>query len=50
VSSAPLFNDHGDVQWLLVTSRDETEQIELKELVKKQAAEIISLRAAQAVK
>jgi PAS domain-containing protein len=49
VSIAPLFNDHGEVQWLLVTSRDETEQIELKELVKKQAAEIISLRATKAV-
>jgi PAS domain S-box-containing protein len=49
VSIAPLFNDHGDVQWLLVTSRDETDHFELKKLVIKQAAEIKYLRATKLV-
>lgn len=49
VSIAPLFNDQGDVQWLLVTSRDETSRIELEKLVKSQAAEIKLLRATQQV-
>jgi PAS domain S-box-containing protein len=47
VSIAPLFNDYKEVQWLLVTSRDATDRINLEELVKSQAAEIKKLRAAQ---
>jgi PAS domain-containing protein len=46
VSIAPLFNDYGEVQWLLVTSRDNTERIRLEKLVKEQAAELKRLRAA----
>lgn len=45
VSIAPLLNDYNEVQWLLVTSRDATDRIELEKKVKSQAAEIKKLRA-----
>lgn len=44
VSIAPLFNDYGEVQWLLVTSRDATSRIKLEELVVKQRLQIAKLR------
>ncbi len=49
VTIAPLFDDYHNVQWLLVTSRDETGRIELEKLVKAQAAEIKKLLSAQAL-
>ncbi len=44
VSISPLFNDHDDVQWLLVTSHDSTRLKDLEELVKNQQAEIDRLK------
>lgn len=47
VSVSPLFNDYGDVQWLLVTSHDSSRLKELEDLVEKQKAEIKSLKLQQ---
>ncbi len=43
VSIAPLFDDFGEVLWLLVTSRDATRQKDLEKLVDEQKLEIDSL-------
>jgi PAS domain S-box-containing protein len=45
VSIAPLRNDYNEVQWLLVTSRDETDRMSLQEKVESQALEIQRLQA-----
>ena len=44
VSIAPLFDDYGDILWLLVTSRDATKQKELEKRVKEQDLEIHTLK------
>lgn len=46
VTIVPLFNDYDDVQWLLVTSQDESKRIELEKLVEAQAAKIKELEDA----
>ena len=44
VAIAPLHDDYGDINWLLVTSRDATKQKELEKRVKLQDAEIEKLK------
>jgi PAS domain S-box-containing protein len=44
VSIAPLFDDFGDILWLLVISRDVTKHKDLEKRVHEQAAEIIKLK------
>lgn len=44
VSIAPLFNDYGDVQWLLVSSHDSSKIKVLEDTVKKQQKEIALLK------
>jgi PAS domain-containing protein len=44
VSIAPLHDDFGNIQWLLVTSRDATRQKDLEQEVAEQKIEIASLR------
>lgn len=45
VSIAPLYDDFGNIQWLLVTSRDATTYKVLEETVAAQQAEIARLEA-----
>lgn len=45
VSIAPLYDDFGNIQWLLVTSRDLTSQKELEKKVLEQEHEIKRLKA-----
>lgn len=42
---APLFDDFGQIQWLLVSSRDATEERSLRETTERQAQEIKALKA-----
>lgn len=44
VAIAPLFDDFGNIQWLLITSRDATKQKDLEKKVILQEKELISLR------
>lgn len=44
VTIAPLHDDFGLIQWLLVTSRDTTKQKDLEKRVTEQQAEITKLR------
>ena len=43
VSIAPLFDDYGQLMWLLVISRDTTSQKELEKLARKQSKRIEQL-------
>ena len=43
VSIAPLFDDYGELVWLLVISRDTTSQKELEKLARKQSKRIEQL-------
>ncbi len=45
VSIAPLNDDHGYIQWLLVTSRDATRTKELEQLVQKQEKQLEVLKS-----
>jgi PAS domain-containing protein len=45
VMIAPLFDDYGQIQWLLVSSRDATEERNLRDINQQQAKEIASLKA-----
>ena len=45
VSIAPLYDDFGNIQWLLVTSRDQTQHKELEKKVLEQNHEIEQLKA-----
>ncbi len=45
VAIAPLNDDHGYIQWLLVTSRDATRTKELEQLVQKQEKQLESLKS-----
>lgn len=44
VSIAPLYDDFGDISWLLVTSRDATRQKDLEKQVLAQGEEITDLK------
>jgi hypothetical protein len=44
VTIAPLFDDFGSIQWLLITSRDTTKQKSLEKKVIEQEAQIKELR------
>lgn len=44
VSIAPLYDDFGDISWLLVTSRDATRQKDLEQQVLHQTKEITDLK------
>jgi PAS domain-containing protein len=44
VSLAPLMNDYGDVQWILVTSRDMTKYKDMESTLEKQRIELEKLR------
>lgn len=45
ISIAPLYNEFKEISWLLVTSRDATNQKELEQLVIAQKSEIESLKS-----
>lgn len=44
VTIAPLFDDFGNIQWLLITSRDATKQKDLEKKVAEQQKQIEKLR------
>lgn len=44
VSISPLFNDYGDVQWLLVTSHDSSRLKVMEDTIQKQLEEIAHLK------
>lgn len=45
VSLAPLINDYGDVQWILITSRDMTKYKELEQTVEELENKLQTLQA-----
>lgn len=44
VSIASLYGDFGEVQWLLITSKDATKRIEMEQTIKDLNAEVLELK------